>query len=172
MNGALAILVQLAAAGGLLVAATAKAAAPERVAATLGALGLRPAAALHLALVGVETVAAVLLVVSPGAPMTRALVLALGLAFAGAGLIARRSGTAIACACFGGHHGHPLGLRQVVALPGWVAVALVAAASPLAGLDGVVALVAVAASVGVVLSVLVLRSAGSAGRPVPAVVPS
>lgn len=165
MIGALATVVQLAAAGGLLVAAAAKAAAPERVRVTLGALGLHPAAALHAALVAAEATAAVALVAAPAAPATRALVLALGLAFAGAGAVAHRRGAVIACACFGGRDGHPLGLRQVVALPGWVVAALLPGASTLAGADGLLALTAVATAVGVLLAGPVLRAAWQASRP-------
>ncbi|HMJ74741.1 MAG TPA: MauE/DoxX family redox-associated membrane protein [Iamia sp.] len=156
MNGALATAVQLAAAGTLLVAAAAKAAAPGRVATTISAIGLRPAAALHAVLVTAEAGAALALVLAPGALATRALVLALGLSFAGAGLVAHRRGTSITCACFGGRDGRPLGLRQVVALPGWVVAALVPAASPLSGADGLLALTAVAAGSGVVLAAPVL----------------
>lgn len=165
MSGGLATAVQLAAAGALLVAAAAKAAAPERVAATMRALGLHPAAALHAVLVTAETVAAVALVVVPSAPMTRALVLALGLSFAGAGLVAHRRGTTIACACFGGREGHPLGLRQVAALPVWALAAFLPAASPLSGDDGLLALTAVTVAIGVALAGPILRTAWQSSRP-------
>jgi len=171
MTGVLATAVQLAAAGILLVAAAAKAAAPGRVATTIRSIGLRPAAALHVALVTAEAGAALALVLAPGALATRALVLALGLSFAGAGLLAHSRGTAIACACFGGRDGHPLGLRQVVALPGWVVAALVPAASPLSGGDGLLALTAVATGSGVVLAAPVLGTVRRS-RPLVAVAAS
>jgi len=138
--------VQLGAAAVLLVAAAAKLAVPREITATLTALGLRPVAVLRVALPLAELAAAVALAVAPAAPATRIGLGAMGLAFAAVGLRVHRRGEVVACACFGGRHGRALGLRQVAALPAWAAAAVLPAAlrTPLAGEDGLRALLVVA----------------------------
>jgi hypothetical protein len=101
----------------------------------------------------------VALATAPTWPVTVAGVGGLGLLFAAVGLVAWRRGGGIACACFGGAHGRPLGLRQVAAVPAWVAVALLpaAAGTELTGQDGLVALAVAAAVAAAVACVPLLR---------------
>lgn len=152
------LIVQLSGAGALLVAAAAKVAAPGRVAATIAVVGLRPAASLARALVAVELAAATALAVHPAGLLTSILVGGLGTAFALTGLTAHRRGITVTCACFGGRSGHPLGLRQVMAWPLWIAVAVLAPSSSLTGADGLLALALLGTAVAVVLAGPVLAT--------------
>lgn len=154
----LAVAVQVAAATVLAVAAAAKLGAPRGLRATLAELGVPGAEVVRWLVPAAELAVAVALVSAPAAPATRATVLAVGLAFAGAGARALVRGARVTCACFGGGRGAPLGVRQLVALPVWALAALLPAraATPLAGSEGLVvlagAVVAVAAARAVVVS--------------------
>lgn len=126
--GLLGATVQLAAALALVVAATGKLARPRAFTATLQALDVPWTGPVRAAVVVAELGAAAALVTAPGAPTTQVAVVGLGAAFALVGVVAWARGEQVECACFGGGSGSPLGLRQVAALPLWLAVALVPAA--------------------------------------------
>lgn len=89
------------------------------------ALG-RPAA---IAVISAEMLAVTGLAVAPSAWWPRVLIVLLALAFAGAGIRALSRGEKIKCGCFG-NSGAVLGWRQVLYLPLWSALAVLAEASP------------------------------------------
>jgi len=122
--GMLALAVQAGAAVVLLFAGAGKLAQPAGIRQTIGALGLpgRPAA-LAAALAVVELAAAAALVVAPGSLVTAAAVLGLGLVFALAGAAAMARPVRVHCACLGPALSGELGVRQLLSLPLWVAVA-------------------------------------------------
>lgn len=123
---------QLAFGGTLLTAGLSKVTSEGRLREVLAALG-SPAPAARAgapAVVIAEMVVGTALLLSPGAWWPRAAAAALAVGFAGAGAVAVSTDKKIACACFGaGGHGM-LGRRQIVALPVWLAAALVAQWSP------------------------------------------
>ena len=151
----------------LLLAAAAKLRPDPPVAATIRALGLgnRILPAPRIAhLVGVAELLAFLGITLVRSRASAALLAGLGLAFAGAGGYARWRGLDVACGCFefgpAPRSDRPeapsrLGMRQMLALPVWLA----AAAAPLAvpayvGQEDVVRLLGAYAAVGVALSVV------------------
>jgi hypothetical protein len=125
-----------------------KAADLGRLERTLEQLGLaraqvRPAA---VAAVGAELVAAAGLLASPAASWPRALVVALAVGFALAGLRALAVEQPIGCSCFGNVSEGRLGWRQIALLPGWLLLVALAQArpptwTPTQGLAGLAALV-------------------------------
>lgn len=103
-------------------AATQKLAAPRPFRQTLDALRIPFPAAVAIGVPLVEIAAAVGLTVAPGG--SAVLVVVLGLAFAGAAVLAMSRGERIRCACYGKDSDATLGWRQLAALPLWLAVAL------------------------------------------------
>jgi methylamine utilization protein MauE len=92
-----------------------------------------------------------------------ALTAVLAAAFAGAGLVALRTGKRVSCSCFGGSGHGVLGRRQLLLLPLWLAGCAAGAAwrtdgAPM-GLEAVAALVTLVGAVAVVSLVRVLRAA-------------
>jgi len=150
-----ALVIQAAAALVLLYAGASKLAQPEDIRKTIGALGLPGSPIVLAAALGVaELGAAALLVVVPASPVTSAVVLALGGAFAVAGALAMTRRVQVHCACLGPALSGRLGVRQLLSLPLWIAVAgagVVDRTVPLAG-DRLELLV--------VLAILVTLSAG------------
>lgn len=101
--------------------------APRSIRRTVAALGVPPPVATRLALLlgAGEVVAAALVGAVRGLPAAM-LVAVLGCAFAGAAAWSMATGRDVACNCLGRHGGDaPLGWRQLVALPLWLAVAAV-----------------------------------------------
>jgi hypothetical protein len=143
--------VRYAAALFLLYAAAQKVVAPRSLRHTLTALRLPAAGVVAVVVPGLEITAAVGLVVAPHSVVVATLVAGLGLAFAGAGLVALRRGEPIRCACFGESDEATLGTRQLVALPVWLAVAAVGRYAPDWGTPGLPQVTAV----GLVLAALV-----------------
>jgi hypothetical protein len=130
----------------LLYAAAQKLAGPRSFRQTLTALRVPRVAVLAVLVPLVEIAATVCLVVLPDSIVTAVLVAGLGAAFACAGFVALRRGEHIRCACYGRSSEADLGLRQLVALPVWFAVAAICLYAPVLGSPGAaqVALVAVA----------------------------
>jgi uncharacterized membrane protein YphA (DoxX/SURF4 family) len=95
---------------------------------TLGQLGVRRSLArpLAVAIVVAELGAALGLLLLPAAPWPRALVAALTLGFAAAGIAAVASRRSVACTCFGNARSGRLGWRQVWLLPLWLGLAALA----------------------------------------------
>lgn len=117
----------------LLYAGMSKVAAPRSFLKTLEAIGI-PYPQVVLRLVpAIEVAAAAGLLVQPRSAVTAALVCALGMAFAAAGLIASRRRLNVACACFGRSSAGRLGIRQVLWLPAFVMVVLAAQQTSLDG---------------------------------------
>jgi hypothetical protein len=98
-----------------------------------------------------ELAAAALLLTGVARPLAAAVTAALGLGFGAAGLMAMRSRTRIACACFGPLDSGMLGVRQVALVPVWLVVAAGALYLPaISGMAGVVAIIAIAQAAGLV----------------------
>jgi hypothetical protein len=159
--GALGGAVQLAVVAVLVVAAASKLASPRRFRLTLEQLGVRRVETGRLAVPAVELAAAVGLAAAPASVPARVAVIGIGAALATVGAWVLVRGERIECACFGGAGGATLGLRQVLALPAWVAGALLPAAwsTPLAGREGLVAMAAVTLAAAAVVAVDVLLRA-------------
>ena len=147
----------------LVSSAVAKAGSRREFLGTLRALGLSRPTIWWAALCVLEFAGAVAAVAAPPLPAA-AVVGVLALAFAGAGVRALRSGTTVACACFGGAKRSPLGRRQVAALPAWLlAVALIAAWQP-TNADQVSAIGAAAILLGLAPLLYALRRATLGAR--------
>ena len=108
----------------LLRSAALKAVGLSRVRATLSGLGVPSTlvGALSLGLPALELTVALLVVVTSSIGATA--VLFLGLLFAATGSIALLTRRRVHCACFGTVNSHPLGWRQLLALPIWFAVVI------------------------------------------------
>ena len=154
----------------LLVAAASKLRPDPPVTAAIRALGLDnpgfPAARIaHL--VGLTELTAFLGVTLVRSWTSVAFIAVLGVAFAGAGGYALWQGLDVACGCFElgpAHHvprqdaGSRLGMRQVLALPAWLAVAVVPLAVPgYAEQQYPVRLLGAYAAVGVTLGIVLWR---------------
>ncbi len=151
MIAVLGVGLQLVASAVLLVAGAQKLAGPRRFAGTLRALGLPGVPVLARAVPLLEVTAAVLLLTRVAPIVAAALTAALGLGFGAAGLMAMRSRSRIACACFGPLDGGALGVRQVALVPAWWLVAAGALYLPsIGGTAGIVALVAIAQTTGLI----------------------
>lgn len=87
----------------------------------------RPAA---LGLVTIEFVTGVALASAPLMAWPRVLVVALAVAFAAAGVKALLTKQQISCSCFGPMRPGLLGWRQIVLLPCWIALAVLASLGP------------------------------------------
>ncbi|HEX6686107.1 MAG TPA: MauE/DoxX family redox-associated membrane protein [Candidatus Limnocylindrales bacterium] len=138
MLALLGVTIRFAAAVLLLYAAARKFASPAPFRRTLDELRVPGARALGPAVASAEIVAAMGLVAAPRSAFTAILVVGLGFCFAGAALVALVRGQRIHCACYGGasKSGATLGIRQLVALPVWVAVAGIAMLAPDGGISG------------------------------------
>jgi hypothetical protein len=115
-----------------LVAGLWKAADLGRFERTLEQLGLERAQVRPVAVATIcaELVAAAGLLTSPTASWPRALVVALAVGFALAGLRALAVEQPIGCSCFGSVSEGRLGWRQVVLLPGWLLLVALAQVRP------------------------------------------
>ncbi|MFF4189784.1 MauE/DoxX family redox-associated membrane protein [Nonomuraea sp. NPDC001831] len=82
-----------------------------------------------IAVIAVEMLAVIGLTVAPAALWPRVLIVLLSMAFAGAGIRALSRGEKIKCGCFG-NGGAVLGWRQVLYLPLWLALVVLAEANP------------------------------------------
>ncbi len=128
----LAGLAQLVLAGVLALSALTKAYLPARFGETLRQLGF-PAALSRsgaAAVIVAELATGVALVVAPGSGWPRVAVLVLASGFAGAGAWALTTGRRVACHCFGPGQHAALGVRQLVALPGWLGLCGLAQVKP------------------------------------------
>lgn len=123
-------LVGVAAASVLLFAGAWKLAAPEEMRSTLRALRFPSASIATFVLGLLELGSAAALVVFPDIGPAVLAVIALGFGFAAAGVftIVRRIG--VKCACFGPILAGQLGIRQILALPVWLAVAVLVTVDP------------------------------------------
>lgn len=149
MTAVLGAAVQIVAAAVLLLAGAQKLASPAKFAATVRTLRLPGVRVLAVGVPMAEVATAVLVLTRP--TWAAAPVAALGAGFGAAGLMAVRQKTVVACACFGPLDTGFLGLRQVALAPVWFAVAAAIAVVPgMAGLDGLVALIAIAQAAGLV----------------------
>ncbi|MFI6458213.1 MauE/DoxX family redox-associated membrane protein [Streptosporangium amethystogenes] len=113
-----------------LVAALSKILTHRDLTQTISKLGLsavaRPAT---LLVIGAELLAVTALTIMPSATWPRVLVVLLALSFAGAGIRALGVKEKIRCGCFGGGEA-VLGRRQVLYLPLWLGLAVVAEYAP------------------------------------------
>lgn len=143
MAASLAGAIQVLGASYLLLAAATKLAAPRPITLTLSALNFRRPGAVRLLVVALELLGAVLILVRPASLVTQAAVLSLGVTFAGSGVMALTLGRRIKCNCFGGAGASVLGVRQLLLLPLWTALALLPKAleSPLGGNHGIAVLI-------------------------------
>ena len=128
----LAGLAQLVLAGVLTLSALSKSYRPSRFGMTLRELGLPRGLSTSGAavLIVAELATGVTLVVAPGAGWPRVAVLVLAVGFAGAGAWALATGRRVACHCFGPGQHTTLGVRQLVVLPGWLALCGLAQVEP------------------------------------------
>ncbi|MFI6496712.1 MauE/DoxX family redox-associated membrane protein [Nonomuraea typhae] len=110
-------------AGVLLYSGSQKLAAPRAFRATVIALGMPKPRIVAAALPGLEIITALVLALPRAQPVGAALLVILGLAFAGAGVLAKARRTTVTCACFGQARSSRLGIRQLVYLPGWLGAA-------------------------------------------------
>jgi hypothetical protein len=115
--------VRLALAGLLLAAGLEKARGMAGFMSTLSRLGMTERAARVAAplLIAAEIAAALGLIFRPHSPVTLSGVLVLGGVFAIAGATALRRDEQIRCACLGSYGDSVLGMRQLAALPLWLA---------------------------------------------------
>jgi hypothetical protein len=146
--------VRYAAALFLLYVAAQKLAAPRPFRETLMQLRV-PVVTTVAALVPLaEVAAAVCLVAAPRSVVSILLVGGLGIAFAGAALVAMRRGERIRCACYGRSGDAHLGPRQLVAVPVWLAVAAVGWFAPAGWSAGVPHVAVLTLGLGLAVAVL------------------
>ncbi|MEU8247507.1 MauE/DoxX family redox-associated membrane protein [Nonomuraea sp. NPDC048916] len=129
---AISLLVALAASGALLWAGLEKLRTPSAFTATLMALSI-PSPLAWIGAVAIpcaELVVGGALIVVPGAVWPGFGVAALGVLFAGAGLLGLRAERPVPCACLGATGHSTLGWRQILLLPAWVGAAIVVTWSP------------------------------------------
>ncbi len=118
--------VRLVAASVLLYSAGQKLVAPSAIRQTIRALRMPAPHFLAAAVCVVEFAAAILLLAAPRLWLTAVIVVALGLSFAVAALIAQIHGDSVRCSCLGRKSQSDLGWRQYALLPVWSAVGWVA----------------------------------------------
>jgi hypothetical protein len=130
VSGVLGVAAQIALIAIFTVAALSKILTFRDLGRTIGRLGLTAVAEkAAIAVIAAELVAVTGLTVLPSATWPRALIAPLAVAFAGAGIRALGIKEKIKCGCFG-NGGAVLGWRQLLDLPLWLALAVLAEASP------------------------------------------
>ena len=98
---------------------------------TLTQLGIPPRLARSAAFgLGLTEIVTAVLVLTPPARLSAALLVALGISFAGAGLVALLRHLDLECHCFGRRSSSTLGWPQLVALPLWLGLAYLAGSAP------------------------------------------
>jgi hypothetical protein len=131
---------------------------------TLAALRLPAIPILAVGVPVLEFAAAAGLVVAPRSVATAVLVAGLGLAFAGAALLALSRGDEVKCACYGKASEKLLGVRQLVMLPGWLLLAVVSLIGPTDALSGVKYLSALNCALAAVIAIALVRPASVRNR--------